>query len=435
MSVQSLTARLPPDRMECRFHDFKPGLNDFEAREEADRCLNCYEAPCVAACPTHIEIPQFIGRIASGHVSGAAKTILESNILGLSCARSCPVEVLCEGSCVYHELDSKPIAIGKLQRHAVEKAYEAGLSFFKPGHPTGKRVALVGAGPATLACAHELRRLGHEALIYERSELPGGLNTTGIAPYKMKAETSFREVAEIERMGAKIHYGYTLGDNLLLDQLLKVNDAIFLGLGLGQDSRIEVPGIELPAIEGAVSFIAKLKSTPSSELERLRLVTTALVVGGGNTALDASRELKGLGIPRVVMSYRRTEAEMSGYAHERIAARLEGVEFWFKSLPVAFVKTDTGVRVHFNDEQRSLDAQLVLLATGQAKLEAILQDIAGLRFEAGCLVTDSDGRTGNPRIYAGGDLTNGGKEVVNAVAEGKRAAIAMDRELLGGCRG
>lgn len=442
---------LPAMRAEEGFKDYKPGFNALEAAEEASRCINCYGAPCITACPTAINIPQFISRIANDNVRGAAKTILESNILGLSCARSCPTEVLCEGACVHNDLSHKPIAIGKLQRYAVEKAYEKGEKFFEAGKPTEKRVALVGAGPASLACAHELRLLGHEAVIFEKSQLPGGLNTSGIAPYKMKAETSLEEISQVLAIGARIDFSRELGRDLDLMQLIRDYDAVFLGIGLGPDSRLDAPGSTLPGIRGAVEFIAEMKNRPMSDLVWLKGVTTALVVGGGNTALDACRELKGLGVPRVIVSYRRGEADMSGYAHELKAARQEGVEFWFNTVPTEFVEARASLthgrgsavearvrktvlgqhgQLVMADESIALETELVLMATGQSKLESLFKAIPGLVFQKGRLLTDpGTGATGHQKIFAGGDLANGGMEVVHAVAEGKRAARGIDTSI------
>lgn len=446
--------RLPEERLESRFSDFKAGLGDAEAADEAARCINCFEAPCTKVCPTSINIPQFISRIASGNVRGAAKTILEANVLGLSCARSCPVEVLCEGECVYHDLNKKPISIGKLQRYAVEQAYERGYHFFEAGAPTGKRVALVGAGPASLACAHELRRHGHETVIFEKSEIPGGLNATGIAPYKMKADTALSEVERVLALGVKVEYGKELGRNLKLEELVSGHDAVFLGLGLGPDSRLDARGAEHPLIQGAVDWVSRLKTASASRspsmTPALDNVKTALVVGGGNSALDACRELKQLGVERVVVSYRRGRDAMSGYAHEAACAMQEGVEFRFHSLPVEFkpsgprlearlarTQVDAGTgRVRTldgSDEQLAVD--LVLVATGQARQTGLLEGVPGLKIQDGALVADPEtGRTGNPKIFAAGDLVNGGKEVVNAVDGGKKAAAAI-HALLTGQRG
>ena len=433
---QVLPTVLPDERLEKLFTDFKPAYDEFEAVEEANRCINCYEAPCIRSCPTAINIPQFIRRIASGNVRGAARTILESNILGLSCAQACPVEVLCVGACVYNNLNKKPIAIGKLQRYAVEQAYDRDWQYFQPGRATGKKVALIGSGPASLACAHELRLKGHETVVFEREAVPGGLNTSGIAPYKMKAEVSMREVDRIARMGVRFEYSQELGRNLSLEKLLGEYDAVFLGMGLGEDSQLEMPGGTSPGVHGAVDFISRIKLARAGSLSEIKNSRCVLVVGGGNTALDACRELKGLGIPQVIVSYRRDEGSMSGYSHEYKAALQEGVEFWFHTVPTQIEKVDGRLRIKLQttsqtsdgklknlDGFRTLEADLVLAATGQAKLERLFSEIKGLTFDKGKLKANTDtGQTSHPKIFAAGDLVNGGKEVVNAVAEGKRAA-------------
>ncbi len=429
------------ERFEEFFQEFKPALDPSEAATEASRCLNCFDAPCIQACPTHINIPQFIHRIASEDIRGATKTILDSNSLGLSCALSCPTEVLCEGACVYQTLNKKPISIGKLQRFAVESSYKNGEVFYSPGPNTGKKVALIGAGPSSLACAHELRKSGHKVVIFEKASIPGGLNTQGIAPYKMKANTSLWEIEKIAEIGVEFQFHQELGRNLDLNQLLTHFDAVFLGLGLGSDSLLDIPGSKHPSILGAVDFISKLKTSSPNQMQWISQIQTALVIGGGNTALDACRELKQIGVPNVMMSYRRGESEMSGYAHELKWARQEGVTCLFHTLPKEFVPTSNPASVEtilglttvskngeftLTQEQTSIKAELVLIATGQSKLEKLLDGIPHLKFKRGCLEVDpKTGATGHPQIFAGGDLTNGGKEVVNAVAEGKQAALAI----------
>lgn len=423
-------SELHSNRLEDLFQDFKPALTQAEAVEEAERCLYCTAAPCIQACPTEIPIPQFIQRIASGNLRGSAQAILKANIFGHSCATACPTEVLCEGACVYHDLNKKPISIGKLQRFAMEsKSFERG-SFFKPGNPTGKRVALIGAGPASLSCAHALRVLGHEAHVYEKGQIPGGLNTTGIAPYKMKTQVSLDEIKHIEEMGVVFHFGKTLGENLTSASLLADFDALFIGMGLGSDKMPGPKDLKHPRVLGAVGWIEKLKIGTPNETEGYRNLPHALVIGGGNTALDAARELRGIGAQEVVVVYRRSQSDMSGYQHEVKAACLEGVKFLWNTQVVQLGATsDTEVRCQLKDSsgERSVQSNLVLFATGQQgarELSRLLPELTPYSSEH--WIDPKTGGTGHPRIFAGGDFANGGMEVVNAVAEGKRAAHSID---------
>ncbi|MBL8783590.1 MAG: FAD-dependent oxidoreductase, partial [Deltaproteobacteria bacterium] len=295
-----MTQNLPPDRAEAVFEDYKPAFTPVQAVTEANRCLFCLDAPCIVACPTGIDIPQFIRKIATGNLRGSAKTIFDSNILGMSCARVCPVEVLCVGDCVYNEMGVPPIQIGKLQRYATDVAFEKGWRFFEAGPDSGKSVGLIGGGPASLACAHELRRRGHKATIYEKRKSLGGLNTTGVAPYKMRADKSLEEVDWVLAIGGiDVKLGVDVGSDISLEQIEQAHDAVFFGAGLGPDSALGVPGEDLPGVIGAVDWIERMK------LEKLDLskIKSCVVVGGGNTAIDAVREAKGLGIESVTMLY------------------------------------------------------------------------------------------------------------------------------------
>lgn len=429
---------LPAERSESTFEDFKEPYTKAQALVEANRCLFCSDAPCIQACPTSIDIPQFIRKIATENVNGSARTIFESNILGMSCARVCPVEVLCVGSCVYNELGVPPIQIGKLQRFATDAAFEAGTRFFEAGASTGKRVALIGGGPASLACAHELRRHGHACTIFEKNALFGGLNTTGVAPYKMRADRSLDEVEWVLGIGGiELKTGVAVGRDVTFRELEGDYDAIFIGLGLGADSKLGVPGEDLPGVHGAVDYIEKMK-VGSVDVSGVK---QAVVVGGGNTAIDCVRELLGLGIPSVTMLYRGDRAGMSGYAHEWDAACPEGARALWRRQPIELVGLDrvAHVRCVELDEKKKpiagtehvVDAELVLVAIGQAKLGELLSGLEGITLDRGRVIVDEDGFTGRSKYFAGGDCANGGKEVVNAAAEGKRAAIAIDK-LLGG---
>lgn len=423
---------IPKQRSETVFEDFKPAYTPEQAAIEANRCLFCADAPCIKACPTGIDIPQFIRKIATGNVKGSARTIFDANILGMSCARVCPVEVLCVGDCVYNEMGVPPIQIGKLQRYSTDVAFEKGWRFFEAGEDTGKTVGLVGAGPASLAAAHELRRFGHRCTIYDKRAVVGGLNTTGVAPYKMRADRSAAEAEWILGIGGiEVKTGVALGDGLTLADLRGQHDAIFLGLGLGADTMMSIPGADLAEIHGAVDYIERFKLGAVD----LHGVRRAAVIGGGNTAIDAVRELVGLGVPEVTMIYRGTEAKMSGYAHEWGAAKHDGVRAAWRSQPIAFEGEGkvAGVRcAEMDDAKRPIPgrehvvaADLVLLAIGQAKLSDLLAEAPSIAVDGGRVVVDATQATGERGVWAGGDCANGGKEVVNATAEGKVAARAI----------
>lgn len=445
--TEDFLQQLPSERSECLITDFKPAYSQKQALAEANRCLYCYDAPCIQACPTAINIPEFIHRIASENTKGSARTILDSNILGLSCASVCPVETLCVGACVYNNMDIKPIEIGRLQRYATEYAYDNNIQFYQKGPDTGKKVALIGGGPASLACAAELAILGHHPVILERHALPGGLNTTGVAPYKLRAESSLREVAYIQEIGVEIQTGINVGVDLSFADLESDYDAIFIGAGLGPDSFLNIPGEDFDGAFGALEVIETLKlaTFPAEQYAK------AIIIGGGNTALDAVRELGKLGIPQVTMVYRRTEAEMSAYKHELAWARQEGARFQFLTLPIEIIGENgkvTGlkcIQMQLSDPDHSgrrspqpipdsefvIATDLVAFATGQGKLIDLFKQIEGLQMDWGKVMVNEQGQTGNPKYFAGGDCVNGGKEVVNAAAEGKKAARGIDAYLKG----
>jgi len=446
----SPAAALPADRAESVFADYKPALTAAQAVVEANRCLFCLDAPCITACPTGIDIPQFIRKIATGNVRGSAKTIFDSNILGMSCSRVCPVEVLCVGDCVYNRMGQAPIQIGKLQRYATDTAFTAGYEYYEAGPPTGKKVALIGAGPASLACAHRLRRFGHEVVIFEKRAVVGGLNTTGVAPYKMKADRSVEEVEWVLAIGGiDIKNGVEIGKDLSLTDLERDFDAVFIGIGLGPDNHLGIGGEDLDGVEGAVAFIERMKLGPVSVAGGARSPGSAIlagargvVVGGGNTALDSVRELSGVGVADVTMVYRGTEPHMTGYEHEWKAGKIEGVKASWQTQPLEYIGEHgrvTGVRcIKLDDKKKPIagtehviPADIVLVAIGQAKLLSGLKTLDGIRMDKARVMVDGAGFTGRAKWYAGGDLVNGGKEVVNAVAEGRDAAIGIDAFLSG----
>ncbi len=438
---------LAQHRLEDDLGDKKPTYTAAEAHAESDRCLYCTDAPCIKACPTEIDIPTFIKKIASGNVRGSARTILEQNLLGYSCSRVCPVEVLCEGSCVYTAWGREPIHIGRLQRFATENVLEKeGIAGVRPTKsassaegPTTKprKVACIGAGPASLAFAGYLALEGHHAVIFEKRAVPGGLNSTGIAPYKLKALDSVREVGWVLDLGVELRSGVEIGapssdgSGTRGAQLLAEYDAVFLGVGLGEDTRLGVPGEEGPGVVGATAWIEAMKLDPATPKPRGRVV----IIGGGNTALDVARECAQLGADEVVMVYRRGEDTMSGYAHEMVGARKEAVRLVEHAIPVGFIRDASGalvaVRLAKATDGRAvpgteweLPCELAVLAIGQSKLRTIAKELDGVALDArGCVVVDPKTcMTGNAKVFAGGDCINGGKEVVNAVADGRNAA-------------
>jgi len=431
------TATLPDDpQIRARFGELKPALATQAALIEADRCLNCFDAPCTAACPTHIDVPGFIKRIASGNLRGSALRILDANIMGASCARVCPVDVLCEGACVLHRQNRKPIQIALLQRHAMDAYYATGET--PPAAAPGSRqlrVACIGGGPASLACAAEMCRQGARATVIERRALPGGLNTYGVAEYKLRAMDSVREVELIRKLGVEFRCGVEVDSAAALEALEKEFDYIFLGLGLGAMQRLNVPGEDAKGVMNALELIAAYKTGHLRELHG-----TVVVVGAGNTAIDAANAARRLGAATVYLLYRRSENDISAFDFEYEHAKQEGVQFLWRRQPVA-IRDDAHGRLLLDtvqvqqvdrkllplpNSQHTIDCDLVVPAIGQSPLALLLQELRGVEVRDGTIVTDRvTGQTGNPRYFAGGDCVNGGREVVDAVAGGKRAAMAI----------
>lgn len=420
----------------ARFADLHPPFEKTAAVTEAQRCLYCFDAPCMGACPTHIDVPKFIKKIASGNLEGSARTILEANILGASCSRACPVQVLCEGACVMHRYNKQPIEIGRLQRFAMDALHASGDPLpFTPGVDTGKKVALIGGGPASLACAAELRRRGVRAVIFDARPLPGGLNTYGIAEYKLPLAESLREIDMLAQLGVEFHFD-TMVDAAKLAELEASYDAVFLGMGLGAIHKLGVVGEELEGVTNALDFIAGYKS---GAIEKVP--AKVAVIGAGNTAIDAANAAVRLGASEVHMVYRRGSRDMSAFGFEYEHARKEGVRFLWHVTPVKvvgekkvealelarFESTEDGSLVPTDGPHILLEVDLVVLAIGQAThAEFVNADGSKVRLERGRIVIDREtGQTSNPKIFAGGDCTNGGREVVDAVADGKRAGIGI----------
>jgi dihydropyrimidine dehydrogenase (NAD+) subunit PreT len=421
------------------FDDLHPPFDRQAAVPEANRCLFCFDAPCTIACPTHIDVPRFIKKITSGNLAGSARTILDANILGASCSRACPVEVLCEGACVMHRYNKQPIQIGRLQRFAMDSFHESGAPLpFEPGAETGLSVALFGAGPASLACAAELRRRGIRADLYDARPLPGGLNTYGIAEYKLPLVESLREIEMLSQLGVNFHF-QTVVDATLLVELERKHDAVFLGVGLGAIHRLGIAGEELDGVTNALDLIAGYKSG-----DRTTVPARVIVVGAGNTAIDAAIASVRLGATDVHIVYRRGPEQMSAFAFEYEHARDEGVKFLWHVQPVGIrgrevvegleltklIGTEDGSIVPLAGSEFSLETDLIVLSIGQATHTGFLsgaetQD-SKVQLERGRIIIDrTTGQTSNPKFFAGGDCTNGGREVVDAVADGKRAGIGI----------
>src|SRR5208337_1819673 len=362
--------------LRARFGELKPALTARAAVIEADRCLNCFDAPCTAACPTHIDVPGFIKRIASGNLRGSALRILDANILGASCARVCPVDVLCEGACVMVRQNRKPIQIALLQRHAMDAFWASGETPPAKAAGTKKlRVACIGGGPASLACAAELCRSGARATVIERRKLPGGLNTYGVAEYKLRAVDSVREVEMIRQLGVEFRCSVEVDSTAALEALEAEFDCIFLGLGLGAMQRLNVPGEDTKGVMNALELIAAYKTGHLRELHG-----TVVVVGAGNTAIDAANAARRLGAETVYMLYRRSEQEMSAFDFEYEHAKQEGVQFLWRRLPVA-IRPEAHGRLLLEtvqvrqadrklevdpDSQATIDCDLVVPAIGQS---------------------------------------------------------------------
>ena len=426
--------------------EVKPPLSPQEARVEAARCLYCFDAPCIMACPTGIDVPTFIRKIAHDNVTGAARTILEANVLGASCARVCPTQVLCEGACVMLDLEKDPIQIGRLQRFATDHVAAHGIQVLQaPATQTGRRVAVIGAGPAGLGCAAELARLGHAVTVFDKKPAAGGLNTYGIAYYKMRPEVSLDEVRMIERLGVEFRTCVEVGRDVSAADLGRDFDAIFLGIGLGAANRLGIPGEDLPEVVDALEFIEWIHTRPLHEVPVGRRVA---VLGCGNTAIDAVTQALRLGAEKATVIYRRGPDDMSAYDFEYELAKADGAGFLFHAAPVEVLGTGGHVaglrlaRTEVRDGRAAIVAgsewdepfDLVLKAVGQGKQAPLLERLfPGLALDRQGRVQHDPAtmRTSLPQVFVGGDCANGGREVVNAVAEGKKAARGIHSLLAG----
>jgi glutamate synthase (NADPH/NADH) small chain len=442
-----ISPKLGPEAAKANMADIAPAYTPQEAIIEANRCLFCFDAPCIQACPTGIDIPSFIKKIVTGNLSGSARVILSANVLGASCARVCPTEVLCEGACVVLDREGDPVKIGRLQRYATDYALRNALRLLKtPPCRSGRRVAIVGGGPAGLGCAAELAQLGHEVVVFEKKPYAGGLNTYGIAYYKMPPEVSWAEVELVKSLGVEFRCGVEVGKDISAQQIEQDFDAIFLGVGLGPGTRLNVSGEDLPEVIEALDFIEQVHTRP---LHEIPVGDRVAVIGGGNTAIDAVTQAKRLGAREAVIVYRRSGEEMPAYKFEQRLAQTDGARFMFNVLPVEILSDGAGhvagLRLaRTNGENGKLERvpgsefvepfDMVIKAIGEEKQAAMLGRLfPALKLHArGMVLRDgANGATNLPKVFAGGDCANGGREVVNAVAEGKKAARGIHAFLEG----
>jgi dihydropyrimidine dehydrogenase (NAD+) subunit PreT len=436
------SGRLTAEACAANFADHVPPLTDGQALLEASRCLYCFDAPCVQACPTRIDVPSFIRRIGEANVRGAAQTILESNPLGGFCARDCPTEVLCEQVCVRTVQQSRPVAIGRLQRYAVDRLMAgADSQIFERAPASGRRVAVIGAGPAGLACAHALARAGHEITLLDAKPKAGGLNEYGVAAYKTAGGYAQREVAWLLGVGGiTLQNGWTLATVAQFETLRREYDAVFLGLGLADTCKLGVPGETLAGVEDAVEFISTLRQ--AADPGSVPVGRRVLVIGGGMTAVDAAVQSKLLGAERVDMVYRRGPRQMRASQHEQDLACIRGVRIlhWLAPVEVLgeggcvravrFARQQlVGDRLEPAGEECILEADMVLKAIGQRLGNSVLIE-CGLALRDGRIVVDDCGRTSVSGVWAGGDCIAGGQDLtVDAVAQALRAARDIDLRL------
>lgn len=438
-----------PNELAKNFSEVVPALKPMEAIHEANRCLYCYDAPCIKACPTSIDIPSFIKKIATGNLFGSARTIMESNPVGASCARVCPTEELCEGACVLNST-SKPIMIGLLQRHATDWAIQNQVTLFSKGEANGKRVAIVGAGPAGLSAARELARLGYAVTVFEAKEKAGGLNTYGIVSFRLPQEIPLWEVEQVEALGVEIRTHTRIGEDVSPDELLDQYDSILLAVGMGNVPQLNIPGEELEGVLDAIALVEETKTKPLSDE---MLGKKVVIIGAGNTAIDAATCSKRLGADNVQILYRRTVQEMSCYQFEYEFAKQDGVEFRWLVAPTRVLEENGRVKglelvrmelgepdekgrkrpVEIPGSHFVIEVDYVVKAIGQNRHLSLLEAF-GLQHRNGIVeVEEGTYRTSHVKVYAAGDVIFGGGKtdamVVDAANHGKRAAHAIHQSL------
>jgi glutamate synthase (NADPH/NADH) small chain len=434
--------RLSPAEYEANFSDLHPRLDNHEALVAADRCYFCYDAPCMTACPTSIDIPLFIRQIATGNPLGSAKTIFDQNILGGMCARVCPTEELCEAACVRNTAEERPVEIGRLQRYATDAAMQAGRQFYTRAAPTGRTVAVVGAGPAGLAAAHRLAVKGHSVTVYDARPKSGGLNEYGIATYKTVDGFAQKEVEYVLSVGGiEVRHDQRLGRDFSLADLQGRYDAVFLGIGLAGVNALRLEGENLPGVDDAVDFIAALRQ--ADDKGKVAIGRRVVVLGGGMTAIDAAVQAKLLGAEEVTICYRRGKEHMNASEFEQDLASSRGVIIRHWLAPKSILAQDgrvAGIEVEYTaivDGRLTGTGETGVIAADQI-FKAIGQTFEGsglgaLRMESGRIAVDSEGRTSLAGVWAGGDCVLGGDDLtVSAVAQGRDAAESIHRMLAAG---
>ncbi len=436
------------EQIEQNFAEIHPLMSQSEAILEANRCLYCFDAPCTHACPTHIDVPSFIKKIASGNLIGSARVIFDANPIGSSCAKVCPVEVLCEGACVEKTLVKKPIEIGRLQRYATDYALVADKNLFECGASNGRSVGIIGSGPAGLSCATYLARLGYDVTVYEKREFAGGLDTYGMAEYKMTRGNSLAEVNQVEKLGVKFELNCeiavmqnppALGGEQAAQlvkfsdgsDILSKHDAIFLAVGLGKTNSLNIAGEDKDGVIDALHFIEQVKKRDWNDIA---IGNTVAVIGAGNTAIDAVTQAKRLGAQHVYLIYRRTEKDAPAYDYELELAKKDGIEFVWQTAPVEILGNGkvTGLKCKTAaGNEFDLPCETVILAIGQTKQTAFFQSLGITTDEKQRVAVNELMQTSNPKIFAGGDCVNGGAEAVDAAQMGKFAAQGIHFSLTG----
>jgi dihydropyrimidine dehydrogenase (NAD+) subunit PreT len=439
--------RLPGEQIAANFADMHPPLTPSEAIIDADRCYFCYDAPCTTACPTGIDIPGFIQKIRSGNLKGSAHTILRENIMGGMCARVCPTEVLCEEACVRNTHEDRPVRIGLLQRYATDAVFSTNTQLFERAPATGRKVAVVGGGPAGLSCAHRLAMLGHSPTVFEPRKKLGGLNEYGIAAYKTPDDFAAREVEYILGIGGiEVRADIALGRDISLEDLRGKFDAVFLGFGLEGVNELGLDQQQPEGVVNAVEYIAQLRQAPDKAT--LPVGRRVVVIGGGMTAIDIAVQSKALGAEEVTLVYRRGQEQMNASRYEQEFAQTRGVAVRTWAAPRTLLASDGRVRgVEFESTRADkngklegtgqtflLPADVVFKAIGQKVLWDGLGDIAEVvELKQDRIVVDEERRTSLRGVWAGGDCVHGGEDLtVSAVQDGKLAAISIDKFLKGG---